>query len=77
MSLITSRQFAALSAAQKDHVVGRSHATILKEQRTLYLDIYNPRLPDVYAHTTTPNPPEHTKHYHINRGASRYHPAIN
>ena len=52
--------------------MGRSHATILKEQRTLYLDIYNPRLPDVYAHTTTPNPPEHTKHYHINRGASRY-----
>lgn len=49
-------------------MIGRKHGTILKEQRTLYLDIYNPRLADVHSVTTTKTPPEHARHYHINRG---------
>jgi len=63
------KKFNSLSKVDKDHIIGREYGKVIVQTRTYYVDIYNPRLDDVFAHTI-PNAvvPEHVKKYHLNRG---------
>jgi len=59
-------------SVEKSHLVGRDYSVVKQEQRRTYLDVYNPRLDDVFSVTKAKGAndaiPEHARKYHINRG---------